>query len=175
MENDEFCQAMQSLGVNFVPDANTLKRAEKAICYLYNSPEYNNTNIVRSNKWNKQTTDITKLPPCHDSAILHIKRENYQAALWRRCLENDMGAPLPHGHGWAIDQNGLSIVWMTQPRAPKKLLELVKCCCKSNTPCSTSKCSCRRQGLPCILKCMCNKECCNDRLGATVENGDNDI
>ena len=73
MENNELCQALTSLGENFDMDANTLKQAEKAICHLYNSVQCSNTKEVHRDKWNRQTTEITKLPPCHDSSILHIR------------------------------------------------------------------------------------------------------
>jgi hypothetical protein len=172
LENDEFCQAMKSLGEKFDPDAETVKQAEKAICHLYNSAQFSNTNKIRSDKWNRRTTDITKLPPCHDSAILHLRRANYQAAIWKRSLEREMEVPSPHGHGWVVHGCDISILWMSQPRAPSKVLDIVKCSCKSMSPCSTTKCRCRQQGHPCLVVCMCNDDCCNAEDIASSDDSD---
>ena len=95
LDNADFLEAMRLLGTDFMPTENTLQKAEIAICILYNSLGCNNTNQVCNLKWNRTTKDITKLPPCHDSAVLHIRRANYQAAIWRRCLEADMDTPIP--------------------------------------------------------------------------------
>ena len=163
---------MKSLGENFDPDAETLKQAEKAICHLYNSAQCSNTNEVCSDKWNRKTTDITKLPPCHDSAILHIRRANYQAAIWKRCLESEMEAPSPHGHGWVVHGSDISILWMSQSHAPSKVLEIMKCSCKSTTPCCTKKCSCRQQGHHCMVVCKCNDDCRNAKDITTSDDSD---
>ena len=172
VDNDEYCQAMQTLGENFEPDAETLTQTEKAICHMYHSAQCSNTNDVRSQKWNRQTTDITKLPPCHDSAILHIKRANYQTAIWKRCMDNEIESPSPHGHGWIVRGGEISISWMTQPRALSKGLDIVKCSCKSTTPCSTIRCRCRQQGRPCMVVCMCSDDCCNTDDVASSDDSD---
>ena len=172
VDNDEYCQAMQTLGENFEPDAETLTQTEKAICHTYHSAQCSNTNDVRSQKWNRQTTDITKLPPCHDSAILHIKRANYQTAIWKRCMDNEIESPSPHGHGWIVRGGEISISWMTQPRAPSKVLDIVKCSCTSTTPCSTTRCRCRQQGRLCMVVCMCSDDCCNTDDVASSDDSD---
>ena len=161
LENPKFLDAMCSLGTEFVPTHNTLQQAESAICIMYSGAQYTNTNDVRNYKWNRSTKDITKLPPCHDSAVLHIRRANYQAAVWRRCLLADMNAPSPHGHGWTVSETDISIVWMTQPRAPESILNSMKCRCKSSLPCSTKRCGCRHRGVACTDLCMC--ENCGNR------------
>ena len=82
LENSDFLEAMCSLGSEFVPTENTLQQAERSICIMYNSTQYISTNDVRNSKWNRSAKNITKLPQCHDSAVLHIRRANYQAAIW---------------------------------------------------------------------------------------------
>ena len=154
----------------FQPNANTLQQAERAICILYSGTQYTSTNDVRNSKWNRTTKDITKLPPCHDSAVLHLRRANYQAAIWRRCLLADMNTPSPHGHGWTVSGKEISIVWMTQPRAPDMILNSVKCQCKSSHACSTKTRGCRQRGFSCTEMCMC--ENCWNRITADIDDSD---
>ena len=108
MENEEFCTAMKGLGDSFEPDNQTLK-AERSVFQLYNFGQFTNTNQVRCAKWNRQTTDVTKLPPCHDSVVLHIKWANYQTAVWKRALMREMNAPSTHANGWIVNGNDNNI------------------------------------------------------------------
>ena len=127
LENQDFREAMRSLGSEFVPTANTLQQAERSIRIMYNSTQYTSTNDVRNSKWNHSTKDITKLPLCHDSAVLHIRRVHYQETIWRRCLLTDINTPSPHGHDWKDSGPEISVVWMTKTRAPDTILNSMKC------------------------------------------------
>ena len=112
LQNTDFLEVMCSLGSEFVPTANTLQQAERSICIMFKTTQYTSTNDVHNSKWNCSTKDITKLPPCHDSAVLHIRRANYQAAIWRRCLLSDINAP--HHMvmaGRFLDQRSRSLGW----------------------------------------------------------------
>ena len=40
-----------------------------------------------------------QLPPCRDCLVKHALRANYQAGIWRRCLEQDIQIPNPVGRG----------------------------------------------------------------------------
>ena len=77
--------------------------------------------------------------------------KNYQSAIWRKALEKDCEIPSPHGHGWQLKYGELNIHWMDQEPAPKSLLELVSCKCK--TGCSGRRCSCHKVGLLCTDVC----------------------
>ena len=35
-----------------------------------------------------------------DELRLHVARANYQAAIWKRSLQQKIDAPSPDGHGW---------------------------------------------------------------------------
>ena len=45
-----------------------------------------------------------QLPPCWDCLVKHAQRANYQAAIWRRCLEQDPEVPSSVGRGWKIEK-----------------------------------------------------------------------
>jgi len=47
------------------------------------------------------------LLPCRDRLQLHTQRANYQAAVWRQCLEGQPGIPDPKGYRWKTDDKGM--------------------------------------------------------------------
>jgi len=60
------------------------------------------------------------LPPTKDELSLHVKRANYQAAIWRRVTTAYIDAPPPDNHGRIIENNGsINIKWMIQASEPK--------------------------------------------------------
>jgi hypothetical protein len=48
---------------------------------------------------------------------------------------------------------------MTQPPAPKEVLKVILCKCK--TGCSTARCCCNQVGMKCTDLCSCGKNCEN--------------
>ncbi|KAG1676876.1 Selenocysteine lyase [Nymphon striatum] len=77
------------------------------------------------------------LPPCKDALKQQTNRANYQAAIWRRSLQNSPEIPSPtNGHGWNVVEGKLGL---TGAPAPDVVLELMSCkCprrCNENCPC----------------------------------------
>ena len=70
--------------------------------------------------------DIKFLPRCSNSLEFHTKRTNYQAALWRRSLDQEVEMPSPVRYGWKHSENNeLEIDWGSQPLASEDILELL--------------------------------------------------
>ena len=95
--------------------------------------------------------DSEALPPCKSSLVLHIKRENYKACIWRRVLLQNPLIPSPNDHGWTIDVQGLSIKWLGSSPAPHEILAL-NCFCKR--VCKVETCWCIQAGLLCTDLCI---------------------
>jgi hypothetical protein len=131
---------------------------EEFVCHLYGHPS-NDINHLRYKLFCSLSTSEQSLPPCKNALIQHSRRANYQAAIHRKALTSCILAPPPDGHGWAINDGVLSIVWMTQPSAPDTLLVSVSCSCKVSK-CLQGRCSCRKQDLVCTDLCKC-KNCEN--------------
>ena len=75
--------------------------------------------------------DAKSLPPYHNSLFHHTQRENYQAAILRKCLIIDPETTSRMNHGWTKYENGnLSIKLTSLKSAPKEILELLSCHCK---------------------------------------------
>ena len=64
-----------------------------------------------------------QLPPYRDCLVKHAQRANYQAAIWRRCLEKDPKVPSPIGRGWKT----VKIDWMDGQPAPACLVNGLMC------------------------------------------------
>lgn len=99
-----------------------------------------------------------QIPPCEDALRLHAERANFQAAIWRRCLEKSPEIPSPYGKGWLKKGNSIEIQWITGPPAPDAILEFLSCKCKKN--CKLPTCQCMKNNLRCTAACIL--ENCNN-------------
>ena len=102
-----------------------------------------------------------QLPPTRDALRNHVKRANYQAAIWKHALKGKADIPSPDGHGWTLCDNTLQVHWMDAEPAPHALMQLASCGCK--TECGTRRCSCRASDLGCTDACKCPASCRNQR------------
>ena len=69
--------------------------------------------------------DISLLPPCHSSHLLHVKHSNYQTAIWRRSLEPQHHLSELNLHGWVQGADGLEIQWTHQEMMPQDLVSIL--------------------------------------------------
>ena len=74
----------------------------------------------------------------------HAQRANYQAAIWRRCLEQDPKVPRPVGRGWKIEKEEgveqLVMRWVDGQPVPEAVPDLLACNCTRKGP--LPKCVC---------------------------------
>ena len=102
------------------------------------------------------------LPPCRDSLLKHVRRANYQAGLWRRCLRQYPEEPDAWLHGWEeVGEPGkryLDIDWNDLKPTPDAVLELLSSSCPKQ--CKAPGCVCIEHGLKCKDMCVV-KHCDN--------------
>ena len=92
---------------------------------------------------------------------MHTLRANYQAAVWKRCLQTKPTVPDPKGYGWTADKDGfLDIEWMRTTSATDAVLEMLSCKCKRS--CSLPDCTCLANSLVCTDMCKL-QTCTNQR------------
>ena len=95
---------MAKLDKSVVADEELLHEGEKAVCAMYGRLQEYDVYGLRHTMFGSRTTDQqTKLSPCNDACEQHIKRTNYQAAIWRHCLSARLSVPPPHGNGCTAD------------------------------------------------------------------------
>ena len=100
------------------------------------------------------------LPPTSDSLQLHIKRSNYQALIWKRCLDPLQQLPSPVGNGWELEEGRLKPCLMTKGAAPQGLVELTFCKCLKSA--CKSSCACKSNELACTEACGCMADTCEN-------------
>lgn len=72
----------------------------------------------------KENADLSLLPPCSSSLLLHIKRANYQTFIWKQSLSAYPGIPSPEQHGWKIEGRQLLVNWGNQ-MLPQELKDIL--------------------------------------------------
>ena len=73
------------------------------------------------------------MPLSRNALVHHIKRANYQAAIWRKAFQTNINVPSPNGNGWVIAANNEVLVrWMIREQAPSELLQNYSCDCKKS-------------------------------------------
>jgi len=139
---------------------------ERALVCLYNGDPQHGINVLRYEQFCAKAATSTMpvqpgaLPPTSASVKYHSLRVYHQIQEW-------LGAELSFvDWGWKISGTGKLLPIMTdlQP-APQKILEVVRCGCKSG--CDTMRCSCRKHGMTCASACsecrgVCNNSTLND-------------
>ena len=156
--NENFREAMKKLGDDLDVNDDLLSSCEAAICKLYGS-NCTDVNQVRYEMLSKGA-ESHDIPPTKDALILHTKRSNFQAYVWKRALDANFETPSPNGYGWKIKQDTLQIEWMTKEPAPKAVLEFVSC--KSCKKCNTRRCPCKNRGFQCTDSCGCDVHGCEN-------------
>jgi len=58
------------------------------------------------------------LPPTKDELNLHVKRANYQPAIWRRVTTAYIVAPPPEHHELIVENGSINIKWISMTQAP---------------------------------------------------------
>lgn len=110
------------------------------------------------------------LPPSERAAYYHSLRVHLQVTQWKHL---DIGILSADAWGWSM-QDGMFLPIKTDiDPAPEWLLNYVRCKCKatSRNPCSTQMCSCRKNGLKCVMACNgCHGEDCDNKSGDMENN-----
>ena len=172
----EFQGIFQQLGTEWDLSDHLYCSLEKFTCSVYcSNPGTSDINELRYRLFCLKRGDVesNQLPPCRDTLRKHSQRANYQAAVWKRCLERCPVIPPPEGAGWCTEDEKLVVDWMGGQPAPQAVLELLSCQC--SRACKPPSCSCIANGLKCTDMCRL-QECTNrsDEDNDVVPAGDDD-
>ena len=128
---------------------------------------------LRWNLYCKYMAESEKLPPTMGALKQHILRTHVQARVWGQAAHPKQVPldPLQNGYHKDDDDGQLNPTTTDVPPAPKAITEMVRCQCKGN--CTSNRCSCESNNLPCTDLCMCNTHCENEE-DTYYENRDSD-
>ena len=145
--NVESQSAFTKLGKDFIVSSNLHKQIEQFVCKLYKADTKDVNEARYAVYCSPSRVSQQNLPPTKDELKQHVSRAAYQAAIWRRSLENMPNIPCPWSHGWIIQDGTLKVQGMLQDPAPPDVLKDMYCKCGSG--CSSNHCSCKKAGLKC--------------------------
>ena len=119
ISNKETQDMLLELGQEWDLSQELMNKLQAFTCLLY-APKVFTTKVneLRYQLFcvKKGEIESHQLPLCEDCLTKHAQGANYQAGIWRRCLENDPQVPSPVGRGWKMEREGnaeqLVIQWM---------------------------------------------------------------
>jgi hypothetical protein len=163
--NKVFLETFTSLGNTWDFSTETFGNLQHFTCLMY-APTTKTVvvNQLRHDLFFAKRGEVESnhLPPCEDTLTKHAMRANYQAGVWKRCLEKQPTIPDPEGHGWKKDETGiLGLDWMEGKPAPDAVIEMMACQCKR--VCKEGECVCLDKRLKCTPMCKL-QECGNMRV-----------
>ena len=154
-------QATQLLGQDLEVPNSLLELCERFVCKLYGKVVATSVSDVRYSLFCQASrTSYEDLPPTQDALFQHVLRSNFQAHLWKACLQPD-AVPHPDGHGWCMDGEKLAIVWRTQAPASSALMQHILVRCGYTGGCKSARCKCYRENVQCTFVCSCSASCTN--------------
>ena len=108
----------------------------------------------------KGVIDPAKLPPTQGAVIEHMFRVYFQCTVLKKLSESVLD---PSEWGWLQDNGIYTPLKSADNCAPEDILQFIRCKCK--TKCTSKACSCRKNGLKCVLTCTnCRGECENNEV-----------
>jgi len=154
----------------------------------YGSSVQGTMSDVRFDMWKKTTAKkkltakpkLKALPPTTEAFKENVKRAHIQACVWNSVLSEDPPDMDPCNFGWSKDEPTKSLVPVSVPDdvepAPPEILQVIRCGCSTDQPCSTGRCKCTRAQLTCTFFCSCNAEnvCYNQWTKRATEESDQD-
>ena len=95
---------------------------------------------------------LRSLQPSREAFKENVMRAHIQTAICKSALEFEPSALEPAEYEWERDERERCMVPVTLPpnvsAAPSKVLEMIKCGCPTDTPCSTTMCECHKVHFP---------------------------
>lgn len=164
----KYSACFAALGKNFDTPPEVYSGLQEFVCEVFGARNAKEVNEARYQLFVGGCFDGSLLPPNLQCLVKHIDRCNYQVFIWKNCLEKNSCLPSPVSHGWISSNGELDIDWGVGMVAPKELLKVANCHCK--TGCRTLVCSCKKSGLECTPVCKCRD--CQNPLDIGVSDDD---
>ena len=169
-QNTAHQKALKLLGKDAKMKSKTCRECEKFVCSLYttNSKAGNTVNQVRFWLFCQKQLKNEGIPPTHDSLVHHLERPKYIPLVWKKAIDAKQALLSPTESGWEMINESLRPILMTQDSAPKGLVELTTCNCKTSA-CRGALCICRRNEIFCTESCSCMAdESCMNSFNVTI-------
>ena len=113
---------------------------ERFVCHMYGRPACSDVNKVRFDLFcsrydvKSECTsltvpdgiDLSLLPPCQSSLLMHARRANYIAFIWQNAHVQYPNIPGPNGFGWKLHTDGsIAVEWNDGDIMPQQLIDIL--------------------------------------------------
>ena len=137
-------QPLANLGIKPL-DENIEKYLTEFVLQLYMKIRPKSVTTLWALRWylfSKNQTEFNKLPPTRKALQQMMMRAHFTAMQWKSSHLQHPNLPDPNNYGWKWDLNReiFDPVMTTNPPAPKSIIELTACGCK--TGCKLNRCRC---------------------------------
>ena len=156
-EEDSVIHCFRELGEKQIPqDLNNgqlpkqVEPLEKFVCSVYSQKGPTTLPSLRWQLFQSKNLEAEMLPPTRASLLPHIARANYTAMRDKTYMVSLPDLPPVEGNGWNIEKGHYVPVKCIDLPAPRGVIELTKCSCKTNCK---SRCNCYKNGLPSTPLC----------------------
>ena len=136
---------------------------EKALVSLFGGKPGLGLNALRYQRYFEKLASKTShiepqnLPPTAAAARFHSLRVYLQVKQW----QGEGAGMSMEDWGWKVTNDQVFPVATNLPPAPESLLQLIRCNCSSD--CSSMRCICRKNGMPCSAACgQCRGSSCTN-------------
>ena len=136
---------------------------EKALVSLFGGKPGLGLNALRYQRYFEKLASKTShiepqnLPPTAAAARFHSLRVYLQVKHW----QGEGAGMSMEDWGWKVTNDQVFPVATNLPPAPESLLQLIRCNCSSD--CSSMRCICRKNGMPCSAACgQCRGSSCTN-------------
>ena len=135
--------------------SNVLGQAKQFMLACYGLPNCGSLTEARQKTWadklERKTAlapAIASLPPTDEAFLENVLRAYVQVAIWLHALDMHPPTLEPTDYGWTKEGNSNILTPTTVSSGvamvPDELLKLNRCSCRSELPCNTNKCSCKK-------------------------------
>ena len=132
--SEKYLEPLSKLGDTWSLPDTVLGAVDSYTCSLYGKTNLQSVNAFRYTKMvdlcpsespvPAKNIDLASLPPCRRSLTEHVKRANYQVAIWKRAMVASPEVPAPEGHGWTTEDGKLTPKWFDGPLLPQELVDV---------------------------------------------------
>ena len=118
-------ETFAELGENYHVSDELIEKLEKFVIELYSCKtttvdQARNIIFWDTLRKKKRIVDLSMLPTCRKSLILHIRRSNYLSRLWRQASIAETEIACPTEHGWNADYSLSGLI-------PSTLITCISC------------------------------------------------
>ena len=136
LKTPRYVRLLSKLGDSWDVSDDLIEGLDAFTCAIYGRPRVSKVDDLRLIRMNElcskddiitpsKNVDMATLPPCRRSLVQHIKRVNYQVAIWKRAHVPEPDLPgATMGHGWTLVDGILEPLWYEGEILPQQLTDI---------------------------------------------------